>query len=170
MLTCIFSCRDSEDSAPAEYPPEQPEADVLDDDGAAYGAEEAELQAALERDLEETEAKLASAKAEPLTTTDGDAEMADTDQMEVEPASRADDEVSEAGSEDLEADSSGSEDEEEEEEGEGEGEGDGGDADEDMEMGDGEGEGKGAGEGAGATNGEQKRPIQQSGQAEVMVH
>ncbi len=163
-----ISCRDSEDSAPAEYPPEQPEADVLDDDGAAYGAEEAELQAALERDLEETEAKLANAKAEPRTTTDGDAEMADTDHMEVEPANRADDEVSEAGSEDLEADSSGSEDEDEEEEGEGEG--DGGDADEDMEMGDGEGEGKGAGEGAGTTNGEQKQPIQQSGHAEVMVH
>ena len=166
----IGSDRDSEDSAPAEYPPEQPEADVLDDDGAAYGAEEAELQAALERDLEETEAKLATAKAEPTTTTDGDAEMAGTDQMEVEPASRADDEASEAGSEDLEADSSGSEDEDEEEEGEGEGEVEGGDGDEDMEMGDGEGEGKGAEEGAGTTNGEQKQPIQQSGHAEVMVH
>ena len=169
MLTCV-SCRDSEDSAPAEYPPEQPEADVLDDDGAAYGAEEAELQAALERELEDTEAKLATVKTEPAIT-DGDAEMAGTDQMEVEPASKEDEEGSEAGSEDLEADSSGSEDEDEEEEVEGEAEAEGAvgaEGDEDMEMGDGEGEGKPAGEGA-TTNGEQK-PIQQSGHAEVMVH
>jgi histone chaperone ASF1 len=155
--------RDSEDSAPAEYPPEQPEADVLDDDGAAYGAEEAELQAALELELEATEAKLANtAKAEPIA--DVDMEMAGVEQMEVEPTSKeADEEGSEAGSEDLEAESSGSEDEDEEEEGEGEGE-----ADEDMEMGDGEGEGKPADEGA-ATNGEQKS-IPQQGHAEVMVH
>jgi histone chaperone ASF1 len=91
-------------------------------------------------------------------------EMAGVEQMEVEPTSKeADEEGSEAGSEDLEAESSGSEDEEEEEEGEGEGE-----ADEDMEMGDGEGEGKPTEEGA-ATNGEQKS-IPHQGHAEVMVH
>lgn len=160
----MFLYRDSEDSAPAEYPPDQPEADVLDDDGAAYGAEEAELQAAIERELADTEAKIATAKAEHKSTTDGDAEMAGTEQMEMEPAStKEDEEGSEAGSEDLEADSSGSEDEDEEEEGEGEGEGD-----EDMEMGDGDGEGKPAEEGA-TTNGEQKS-IPQQGHAEVMVH
>ncbi|KAI5295816.1 ASF1 anti-silencing function 1, partial [Ascosphaera pollenicola] len=42
--------RDSDASAPAEYPPDQPEADAFDDDNA-YGAEEAEMQAALEREL-----------------------------------------------------------------------------------------------------------------------
>lgn len=154
---------DSEDSAPAEYPPEQPEADTLDDDGAAYGAEEAELQAALERELEDTEAKLANVKAE--TATDGDSEMGGTEQPE--PASRGDEEGSEAESEDLEAESSGSEDEEEEE-GDGEGEVEGAEGNEDMEMGEGENEEKRAGDGT-SKNGEQK-PIQQQGHAEVMVH
>lgn len=162
--------RDSEDSAPAEYPPEQPEADVLDDDGVAYGAEEAELQAALERELEDTEAKLATIKAEEPVPVDGDAEMAGTDDVEPtrKPAAE-DEEGSEAGSEDLEAESSGSDDDEEEEEGEGEGEVEGeGDGDEDMEMGDGEGEGKPVQEGA-ATNGERKAG-QQARHPEVMVH
>jgi len=154
--------RDSEDSAPAEYPPEQPEADVSDDDGAAYGAEEAELQAALERELEDTEAKLATAKVEP--TPDGDSKMAGIEQPEPT-RKKEEEEGSEAGSEDLEAESSGSDDDDEEEEGEGEGEAEG---DEDMEMGDGDGEGKAAEEGA-TTNGEQK-PIQRQGNAEVMVH
>ena len=122
------------------------------------------MQAALERELADTEAKLATAKAEP--TPDMDAEMAGTDQPE--PASKADDEVSEAGSEDLEADSSGSEDEDEDEEGEGEGEVEGGEADEDMEMGDGEGEEKLAQNGT-ETDGQQKS-IQQPGHSEVMVH
>ncbi|KAI5286699.1 Histone chaperone asf1 [Ascosphaera aggregata] len=45
---------DSDASAPAEYPPDQPEADSFEDENA-YGAEEAELQAALERELAETE-------------------------------------------------------------------------------------------------------------------
>lgn len=156
--------RDSEDSAPAEYPPEQPEADTLDDDGAAYGAEEAEMQVALERELEDAEAKLAKEKVEP--TMDGDSEMAGTEPME--PASKGDDEVSEAGSEDLEAESSSDEDEDEEEEAEGEGEGEGADEDEDMEMAEGDGEEKPAEE-AGVTNGEQK-PIQQQGHPAVMVH
>ena len=153
-----FPGRDSDDSAPAEYPPEQPEADTLDDDGAGYGAEEVELQAALERELADTEAKIATAKTE-AATTDGDAEMAGHDQPEVR--AKDDEEGSEAGSEDLEADSSGSEDEDEEEEGEGEAEG--GDNDEDMEMGDADGDEKQAANG-------QEKPIQQSGGSEVMVH
>lgn len=161
--------RDSEDSAPAEYPPEQPEADTLDDDGVTYGAEEAELQAALESELADTEANLAKESAQPAA--DGDSEMAGVEQTE--PASKGDDEGSEAGSEDLEAESSGSEDDDEEEEGEGEAEAeaegaDGAEGDEDMEMGEGEPEEKPADEGT-AKNGGQKT-IQQQGQPEVMVH
>jgi histone chaperone ASF1 len=91
--------------------------------------------------------------------------MAGTDQMEIEPAStKEEDEASDAGSEDLEADSSGSEDEDEEDDGEVEAE-----ADEDMEMGDGDGEAEGKPTDAAVVNGERK-PIPQQGQAEVMVH
>lgn len=162
QVLIISAHRDSEDSAPAEYPPEQPEADTLDDDGVAYGAEEAELQAALEHELAETEANLAKEKAQAIMA-DGDLEMAGVDPPE--PASKADEEVSEAESEDLEAESSGSDDEDEEEEGEGEAEAEGGEGDEDMEMGDGEGEEKLGEEGA-VTNGERK----QAQQSEVMVH
>jgi histone chaperone ASF1 len=102
-------CRDSEDSAPAEYPPEQPEADELEDDENRYGAEEAEMQAALEKELEETEARV-----QIEVTNGGDAEMSG-----VEPPKKEDEEGSEAGSEDLEAESS-DDDDEEDEEGEGE--------------------------------------------------
>lgn len=108
--------RDSDESAPAEYPPEQPEADTLDDDGQNYGAEETEMQAALEKELAEEEAK-------NKTQEDGDKAMAGTDEKE-------DDAVSETGSEDLEAESSDEDDEDEEEEG--------GEGDEDVEMGDGD--------------------------------
>ncbi|KAL8815676.1 MAG: hypothetical protein Q9223_005213, partial [Gallowayella weberi] len=109
---------DSEDSAPAEYPPEQPEADVVEDDGTAYGAEEEELEIA---EAEATEGVNEEAE---------DEEMAGAEDTAGPSAAKAQDEESEAGSEDLEAESSGSEEEEiEEEEGEG-------DADEDMEMGD----------------------------------
>ena len=54
---CLYGnlFRDPDASAPAEYPPEQPDADSLDDDGAAYGAEEAELEAALVKELAEVE-------------------------------------------------------------------------------------------------------------------
>ena len=137
--------RDSEDSAPAEYPPDQPEADAVDDDDAdKYGAEEIELEEAL-------------IKEEAALKADEDEEMAGADDTaggaaEGEP----EDDDSDAGSEDLEAESSGSEDEEgEDEEGEGEGEGEG---DEDMEMGDDENKGEEAG----------AKPMEQ--QHEVMVH
>lgn len=140
--------RDSEDSAPAEYPPEQPEADTLEDDAEAYGAEEAEMQAALERELAETEAVAAQAddKGE-------DHDMEGIEEAAVKVRDDEDDDASEAGSEDLEAESSGSEDELEEEEEAGEGE--------DMEMGDAEEKA-----GDAKTNVEQK-PMQS---AEVMVH
>jgi histone chaperone ASF1 len=143
--------RDSEDSAPAEYPPEQPEADTLEDDADAYGAEEAEMQAALERELAETEAAAAQRgeKGE-------DHDMEGTEEVAVKTRDDEDDDASDAGSEDLEAESSGSDDELEEEEEAGEaGEG------EDMEMGDAEEKAADA-----KTNGEQK-PVQS---AEVMVH
>lgn len=132
--------RDSEESAPAEYPPDQPEADTLDDDGTAYGAEEAEMQAALEKELEETDA---TAKA---THVNGNQETAETKEKE-------EDEESEAGSEDLEEESSESdEDEEEEEAAEGE----------DTEMAEADGKPSAAAE----TNGEQRTEAQ----PEVMVH
>lgn len=152
--TDSFFCRDTEASAPAEYPPEQPEADTLDDDGAAYGAEEAEMQAALEKELAETEA--AAAKDIP----DGeDLNMAGTEEAAVEvKAAEDDDAASEAGSEDLEAESSGSDDEDEEEEGE---EADG---DEDMEMADGE---EKPTEAVKTSSGQKSMPQQQP---EVMVH
>jgi len=103
---------DSDASAPAEYPPDQPEAD-LTADGEEYGADEAD------EEEEETEGGEA-AVADPDAMVE-DSEMAGA---EVEhPAG----EESDAGSEDLEAESSGSEDELEEEEEEG-------DADEPMEL------------------------------------
>jgi histone chaperone ASF1 len=174
LTRTLFLLRDSEDSAPAEYPPEQPEADVLDDDSAAYGAEELELQAALERELADTEAKLAIASAEHPHPTDEDAEMAGTTDhhMEIEqPAAstKEDDEASDAGSEDLEAESSGSEDEDEEEDGEAEVEAEA-EADEDMEMGDGDVEGEAKPAAAAASANGDRKPISQQGQAEVMVH
>lgn len=104
---------DSDDSAPAEFPPDQPEADLVAD-GDTYGAEE----------LEEEEAELAEGADD--TPIDPDAMVDDSEMTGADPAA----EESDNGSEDLEAESSGSEDEaEEEEEGEGEG-----DADESMEV------------------------------------
>ena len=114
-LHLLTSSRDSDDSAPAEFPPEQPEAD-LTADGDQYGAEEAEEE-------EEEEAEGAEAAADPDAMVD-DSEMAGA---EADPAAGGE-EDEDAGSEDLEAESSGSEDEELEEE---EVEGDG-DADMDM--------------------------------------
>jgi histone chaperone ASF1 len=110
--------RDSEDSAPAQYPPEQPDADQLDDDETKYGAEEAEMQAALEQELETIE--------NGTTKQDGDAEMAGTEEAATKTVE--DDEASEAGSEDLEQESSDDDEGDEEEEEEAE----------DVEMGDGE--------------------------------
>ncbi|PQE24916.1 putative ASF1-anti-silencing protein [Rutstroemia sp. NJR-2017a WRK4] len=103
---------DSDASAPAEYPPDQPEADLVAD-GEEYGAEEAE-----EEDEEELEGEEAAA-------VDPDAMQQDSEMAGAEGEGAAAEE-SDDGSEDLEAESSGSEDEEAEEE-----EADGDDA---MEM------------------------------------
>lgn len=149
--------RDTEESAPAEYPPDQPEADTLDDDGTAYGAEEAEMQAALEKELAETEAAAALAKE---ATNGEDHEMAGTDDLATK--LREDDDASEAGSEDLEADSSGSEDEDDDEEG---AEGAEGDADEDMEIAEGDNN-----KPAETVKAEEQKPMPQQGQPQVMVH
>lgn len=116
FLKLIFR-RDTEDSAPALFPPEQPEADVVDDDGANYGAEEVELEEGLKAELAAEEAKAVGE----------DEEMAGAEETA---GTKEEDEDSDAGSEDLEAESSGSEDEDAEEEGE--------EGDEDMEMGEGE--------------------------------
>ena len=107
LLTTV--CRDSDDSAPAEFPPDQPEAD-LTADGETYGAEE-------EEEEEEAEGVEGAAAVDPDAMVD-DSEMAGT---EVDPAAAESDNE---GSEDLEGESSGSEDEEIEEEEEGEGAGD----------------------------------------------
>ena len=139
-----MNCRDSEDSAPAEFPPEQPEADIQDDDAEKYGAEEVELEQALVKEYNELGAQEEDDAMEGAEGTDG-------------VKAEGDDDVSDVGSEDLEAESSGSEDEEEgEEEGEeGEEQGDG-----DVEMGDGD---------DGEANAEpEAKPIEQ--QHEVMVH
>ncbi|KAF2201883.1 histone deposition protein Asf1 [Delitschia confertaspora ATCC 74209] len=95
---------DSEASAPPEFPPDQPEADLVAD-GDQYGADEDEEEEELEGEVVEGE----------------DAEMGGAEDN----AGPQDDAASEAGSEDIDIESS--EDEDEEEEGEGEG-------DDDMEM------------------------------------
>ena len=113
---------DSEESAPAEFPPEQPDVDAQEDDGAQYGAEEEEEE--VEEEVEGGEAAV-------------NAEGEDHDMEGVEANGGAskeeEDEESDAGSEDLEAESESDEEDLEEEEGE---EGAGG---EDVEMEDGEG-------------------------------
>jgi histone chaperone ASF1 len=116
FIDFLFFSRDSEDSAPAEYPPDQPEADGLDDDSNAYGAEERELEAALLKELEESN--------KPAEGDDQEMEGADA------PAGKDDEEeeISDAESEDLEAESDDDEDDLDEEEG--------GEGDDDVEMGD----------------------------------
>ncbi|OJJ85607.1 nucleosome assembly factor ASF1 [Aspergillus glaucus CBS 516.65] len=104
---------DSEESAPAEYPPDQPEADNLDDDSNAYGAEETELEAALFKELKDTESQ--GPKGE------------DHEMEGAEPAAGEEEEISDGESEDIE-DESDDDDEEDEEEG--------ADGEEDIEMGD----------------------------------
>jgi len=105
---------DSEESAPPEFPPDQPEADTLEADGDKYGAEEAEEE---EEIVELAEGAIAKG--------DEDAEMAGAD--DTAGPIKEDDAESDAGSEDL----GESSDEEDEEGEEGEEEGDG---DDDMEM------------------------------------
>lgn len=106
--------RDSEESAPAEYPPDQPEADNLDDDSNTYGVEETELEAALVSELKDAE------KEEPKGE---DQEM---EGGEPEPAAAEEEDVSDGESEDIEDESDDDEEELEEEEG----------GEDDVEMGD----------------------------------
>ncbi|KAI1131435.1 ASF1 like histone chaperone-domain-containing protein [Nemania abortiva] len=87
---------DSEASAPAEFPPEQPEADLQADEDE-YGAEE------LDEDVEEEADGVADKNgASSAVATDGDAEMAGTEEAgEI----GGEDEMSEDGSVDLENES-----------------------------------------------------------------
>lgn len=113
---------DSEESAPAEFPPEQPDVDAQEDDGATYGADEDE-----EEEEADAEVEVEGANGEAAAKTDADMEG-------VEANGKEEDEESEAGSEDIEAESEDEDEEElEDEEGEGEGEANG-EAAEDMET------------------------------------
>lgn len=183
-LTRYFSHRDSEDTAPAEYPPDQPEADALDDDGTNYGAEEAEMQAALEKEYAETEVQAATAtttaataepsavaNGAPAAPPDGDHTMGGMDDGAEASKEVDDDDASDVGSEDLEAESSESEDEDDEEEGgEGEAEGEAGE-DQEMDMGD-DGEKPATEHDAAKGSVQQQQPPSQGQQSpqEVMAH
>ena len=148
---------DSEESAPAEYPPEQPEADAAEDDGARYGADEEEEEEVAEESTKvgvDSDAKGEGAEMATAEVANGTAEQ--------------DGAASEAGSEDLEAESSGSddedeEDEEDEEEAEEQAEVEG-DADEEM------GDGQAAPAPTATEVPEQHQHQQQAHQADVMVH
>ncbi|KAH9879993.1 Histone chaperone asf1 [Plenodomus biglobosus] len=131
---------DSDESAPPEFPPEQPEAD-LNADGDQYGIEE--------EDDEEEEAEGAVVEGE-------DAAMAGAEDT-AGPANDEDAE-SEAGSEEIDIeDSEGDDDEEEGEDGEG--------GDDDMEMDDGE-----ASAANGAKSAQQKPDAVPQQGTDVMVH
>jgi len=137
---------DSEDSAPAEYPPEQPDVDAADDDEAKYGAEEGEEE-------EEEEGEEAPELADGEDVAKAKVESEDHDMEGVE-ANGKEEDIDDNASEDLEAESEDDEDLEEEDlEEEGEGEANG---DHDTEM----------DEGAHAKD----DPMQKHQQADVMVH
>jgi histone chaperone ASF1 len=149
---------DSDESAPAEFPPEQPDVDAAEDDGATYGAEEEELEGEEDEGFPEggeAAALGASVVAPKVSGDDHDMEGADAD-------GKDDDEESNAGSEDLEAESEDDEEEDlEDEEGEDEVEGEGEDVDMDM-------------DGQDATHGGSEQPKQpqqhpQAHQPDVMV-
>lgn len=97
-LTQILS-RDTEDSEPPEFPPDQPEADLVPDDEHQYAADE------LAAEGEEVECEV-----DP-DAMDEDVEMGGADETV-----KDDDEISNDGSEDLEAESAGSDDEDDDEE------------------------------------------------------
>ncbi|KAK3066897.1 Histone chaperone asf1 [Teratosphaeriaceae sp. CCFEE 6253] len=115
---------DSEESAPAEFPPEQNDVDEQEEDGVNYGAEEEEVE-----DEEEGEEAPELAEGEAAAVKKEVGEDAEMDGAEVK------EEDDDEGSEDLEEESEDEEDlEEEEAEEEGEGEGEANGADHDMEM------------------------------------
>ncbi|GIZ48068.1 hypothetical protein CKM354_001114300 [Cercospora kikuchii] len=140
---------DSEESAPSEFPPEQPNVDNEEDDEAAYGAEEEE------EDEEDATAAGALAEGEASATAKVPGEDAEMEGVE---NGKDDDEESNAGSEDLEAESEDDEDDEEEAEEEGD----------DMEMDDAPAENGAAQNGADSKlAGGAQHPHQQP---EMMVH
>ncbi|KAI9654712.1 MAG: Histone chaperone asf1 [Alyxoria varia] len=117
---------DSEESAPAEYPPDQPDVDAAEDDEAAYGAEE---------DVRDEAAAEAQAEASSKAEDEEDAPMGGVDDEEKANAEVKDEgNESDAGSEDLEAESSGSDEEGDVEDDEGEGEEDAMDTAEDEQK------------------------------------
>ncbi|KAK5114354.1 Histone chaperone asf1 [Meristemomyces frigidus] len=104
---------DSEESAPAEFPPEQPDVDSAEDDEGKYGADEVDD----EEEVEEGAAEVGDGeegKAEARVVGGGE-------DMEMEGLEGKEEE--EAGSEDLEGESSGDEEDLEDEEEEVDGEG-----------------------------------------------
>lgn len=140
---------DSEESAPAEFPPEQPDVDAQEEDGTTYGADEEEEEGA--------EVEVEGEAAAKVETEDAEMEGVETNGKE-------EDEESEAGSEDLEAESEDDEEDDlEEEEGEGEGEGET-NGDHDMEL------DEGQPKEATATNGTAPHQQPQLQSADVMVH
>ncbi|KAF2864198.1 histone deposition protein Asf1 [Piedraia hortae CBS 480.64] len=86
---------DSEESAPAEFPPDQPEADAAENDEEEYGAEELEL--------EEEEAKTGAAEG---AEGEEDHHMEGTEPSAAATATAEDKDDDENASEDLEAESS----------------------------------------------------------------
>ncbi|KAF8423813.1 ASF1 like histone chaperone [Tirmania nivea] len=88
---------DTEDSEPPEFPPDQPEADLVPDDEDQYAADE------LAAEGEEAEGE--------VDVMDEDTEMGGADETV-----KDDDEISNDGSEDLEAESEGSDDDDDDEE------------------------------------------------------
>jgi len=145
---------DSEESAPAEFPPEQPGVDLAEDDEGKYGAEEEEEEE-VDEEAEEGAPELVEGGEEAAAKAKVDE---DADMEGVETNGKEEDEESEAGSEDIENESEDSEEELEEEDGEGEGEGEGDEAasstlqgDHDMEM-------------------NEEKPAMHQHQADVMVH
>ncbi|KAI6835533.1 Histone chaperone [Hortaea werneckii] len=154
---------DSEESAPAEFPPEQPDVDQAEDDEARYGAED-------DGEDEEGEApelvEGGSGEAAKAKAPQGeDAEMEGVENGDGK--EEDDEESSDAGSEDIENESSDDDEEdlEEDEAEEGaEGEASGQHGDHDMDM----GEDHPADQKAGMQ--QQQQHHQQQQQADVMVH
>jgi histone chaperone ASF1 len=138
---------DSDESAPSEFPPEQPDVDNQEDDETQYGAEE----------LEDEDPEAVALEADGEEQAKAKVEGEDADMDGVEANGKNDDEESNAGSEDLEAESEDDDDEDDEEEGEAEAE-----AGDEMEMDD-----------APADHGADKHasvPPQNQQAAEMMVH
>ncbi|KAI7082740.1 Histone chaperone [Hortaea werneckii] len=156
---------DSEESAPAEFPPEQPDVDQAEDDEARYGAED-------DGEDEEVEApelvEGGSGEAAKAKAPQGeDAEMEGVENGDGK--EEDDEESSDAGSEDIENESSDDDEEdlEEDEAEEGaEGEASGQHGDHDMDMGD----DHPADQKAEMQQQPQQHHQQQQQQADVMVH